>query len=406
VSGQKISLARGVEIEVLDRVLPDKILAFEGDDLSRSILEGVASLLLKPRPQLVNWFRLAGPTRLRHLLAAAEAVAFAHQQGVVHRDLKPANILVGNFGETQVMDWGLALPLDPIEQEDPAVAQGIVGTPDFMAPEQTTGKTVDTRADVWSLGATLQAILLPPVAPELQAIVLRTTAADPKDRYPSAREFAEDLARYLDGRRVEAYSYTAGELLARLLKLWRAPLLVAAAALVVVTGIGATAAFRILQARDQAVAAKAQTRQALIRSDQHLSQLLSDQKLVVANPNPSVGFTLSIFSPDGKELEKFQNLSGELVVGSYQRKIVLIELETGIISRIVDSIVGVVLGDEGAAVWHPESGSWLDFLALHQRAHPAPTKPGRLSKNGALSGSAAGAFLCRPALFCEKWGYS
>ncbi|QDU20744.1 bifunctional serine/threonine-protein kinase/formylglycine-generating enzyme family protein [Urbifossiella limnaea] len=104
----------------------------------------------------------------------AQAVGFAHSQGVIHRDLKPANVMVGAFGEVQVMDWGLARER---EEERPAdgpgvretalevraaaltVAGAVMGTPAYMAPEQARGEDVDARADVFALGGVLCEVL-------------------------------------------------------------------------------------------------------------------------------------------------------------------------------------------------------------------------------------------------------
>jgi len=125
---------------------------------------------------------------LEHLLAAADAVAHAHRRGVVHRDLKPANIMIGEFGETQVIDWGLAAASDsawpPVV---PAAASAtpsapdlthpgaVLGTPRYMSPEQARGERVDARADVWALGLMLYEILTGhPAFPQLTTVdVLR-----------------------------------------------------------------------------------------------------------------------------------------------------------------------------------------------------------------------------------------
>ncbi|MBN9517507.1 tetratricopeptide repeat protein [bacterium] len=108
-----------------------------------------------------------------------QAVGYAHSQGVLHRDLKPANVMVGAFGEVQVMDWGLALVTGeaaPLPEErlphDPApagsaaphastltMAGTVLGTPGYMAPEQARGEAIDARADVFSLGGILAAVL-------------------------------------------------------------------------------------------------------------------------------------------------------------------------------------------------------------------------------------------------------
>jgi serine/threonine protein kinase len=141
------------------------------------------------------------PERLRVFLRVCEPVAFAHANGVVHRDLKPSNVMLGSFGEVLVLDWGLARPV--------AGAADASGTPGFMAPEQAAGGLVDARADVYGLGALLDAILLVPPAPvrpkALDAIVAHAKAPEPGARYSGVSALAADVERLLDGGRVEAH---------------------------------------------------------------------------------------------------------------------------------------------------------------------------------------------------------
>ncbi|MCC6622644.1 MAG: protein kinase [Deltaproteobacteria bacterium] len=231
---------------------------------------------------------------LRPLLAACEAIGYAHDQGVVHRDLKPANLMIGAFGEMQVIDWGLAASADV-----PDADFGSAGTLGYMAPEQARGEPVDARSDVWSLGAVLFEIVtgtairshvaddqllaaartgerrpLPDGAsPELAAIIQRATAFEPAHRYRDAKALADDLARYLDGRRVEAHRYSTRELLRRLLRAWRVPLVVLAASLAVLATLVVIGVVRIAEERDGARANLALSRvreaQQALRDERH-----------------------------------------------------------------------------------------------------------------------------------------
>ena len=151
------------------------------------------------------------PRFLSILEQVCQTIAYAHARGVIHRDLKPSNVMVGAFGEVQVMDWGLAkvlprgdaadrMPQDLHETDvmtirsdcgtDASRAGSIVGTPSYMAPEQARGELdqVDERADVFGLGAILCEILTgkPPFVGETREEVRKNAAqgdmADALDR--------------------------------------------------------------------------------------------------------------------------------------------------------------------------------------------------------------------------------
>jgi serine/threonine protein kinase len=163
------------------------------------------------------------PERLRVFDRVCEAAAYAHAHGVVHRDLKPSNVMLGEFGEVLVMDWGVAKVLaEPGEAGSVSAPAGggtragtLLGTPGYMAPEQARGGAVDARSDVHALGAILhfllagappaEAVLPKGTPPPLAAIVRRATAEDPRDRYASALELAADVRAFASREPVAAY---------------------------------------------------------------------------------------------------------------------------------------------------------------------------------------------------------
>lgn len=240
----------------------------DGKDL-RSIISELAA----GNPQYLEDYPL---NRLMEILiATCQAVAYAHYRGVIHRDLKPANIMVGYFGEVQVMDWGMVKYLDESqnqdhnddikhdtigsdhsnESEDSQSGEEVVvsGTPAFMSPEQAAGRLseVDARTDIYSLGCimygmltledspfvrsndtgetlnrVIHGIMLPPrrrapkrkISKELNAICVKAMAVNPELRYQSVNEMIKDIRKWQADEPVSAYS---DPILTRVLKLFR-----------------------------------------------------------------------------------------------------------------------------------------------------------------------------------------
>lgn len=178
------------------------------------------------RGQRLDEFLREAPSlgrRLRILIQVCDAVAFAHDRGVIHCDLKPQNIMIGSFGEVFVMDWGIARR---------AVGEGPgtrTGTPPYLAPEHPP----DRRADIYSLGRILQDLTADREARPLASVAARATAGDPAARYQSVGGFSADLVRYLDGLAVSAHRENVAETAARFVRNNQVLLLLLAAFLAV-----------------------------------------------------------------------------------------------------------------------------------------------------------------------------
>jgi serine/threonine protein kinase len=161
--------------------------------------------------------------RLRIFDRICDAVAFAHSQGVIHRDLKPANIMVGQFGEVLVLDWGVAAFTR--RETLPAV----VGTAGYMSPEQSRGETADERSDIHALGVILEQLLPTPAPKSLRAVCAKASAEHPSARYQQVGELAEDLRRYREGLPLSAYRETLIERAARVAAKYQLPIALIAA---------------------------------------------------------------------------------------------------------------------------------------------------------------------------------
>ena len=251
-----------------------------GEDL-KAILDGMDKSYYRNRYPL--------PRLLEIFLAICNGVAFAHSKGALHRDLKPANVMVGEYGETLILDWGLVkqmdagdepslddsrvrLEMDELDAGMQTMEGSVSGTPNYMAPEQAAGRVRDIgpRSDVYSLGAILYHMLahappfertqlrsllenvksgkFPPprrrrpdlkIPRELEAICLKAMALAPLNRYASAEKLAEDVRSYLAFGETSAYKPTRPERFMKACK--RRPVrtgVVAAALAVSLLGIG------------------------------------------------------------------------------------------------------------------------------------------------------------------------
>jgi len=240
----------------------------------RSLKEVIASRAVGDRMAL-----------LHHVVAVADAVAYAHKRRIIHRDLKPANVIVGDFGETVVIDWGLAKDLSELDGDSPADDRSpyrapvvddltqigsVLGTPMYMAPEQWRGERVDQRADVFAIGAMLWELCskhrVPPAEPrkrdqllrrasidaDLIAIIGKALAGDPAQRYQNAGELASDLRAFTSGARIASRRYSLAGVAVHWIRHHRAIAAIATTALVLGV-IGATVYVRnVGVARDRA----------------------------------------------------------------------------------------------------------------------------------------------------------
>jgi eukaryotic-like serine/threonine-protein kinase len=150
--------------------------------------------------------KVALSERLRVFLRICDATAFAHSKGIVHRDLKPSNVMIGEFGEVLVIDWGIAKVLRRPQPDGDALQATVLGTPGYMAPEQERGDTgsIDERTDVYSLGVLLGSLLPADASKSLRAIAEKARSPVPDDRYPDASELARDIQHFLSGDRITA----------------------------------------------------------------------------------------------------------------------------------------------------------------------------------------------------------
>jgi serine/threonine-protein kinase len=218
-----------------------------GRSLKQSITEFHKTTFTTPARRAAEFRNL-----IERFKAVCLTMDYAHSRRVIHRDLKPENVMLGDYGETLVVDWGLAKRLDPDAERTVDAASGgppigassdathmgrVMGTPPYMSPEQAAGRIdqLGPASDVYSLGATLYSLLTghapvrdlnvkevlkkveageiqpprqarPEVPRALEAICLRAMALKPEERYPTPGALADDLDKWLADAPVAAYA--------------------------------------------------------------------------------------------------------------------------------------------------------------------------------------------------------
>jgi tetratricopeptide (TPR) repeat protein/tRNA A-37 threonylcarbamoyl transferase component Bud32 len=262
-----------------------------GDSLKAAIGQHYANATnADPGKQAVEFRSL-----ISRFITVCQTIEYAHSRGVVHRDIKPENIMLGKYGETLVVDWGLAKTIGRAERHivdkpdaetslrvstgsgsTPTLQGTAVGTPAFMSPEQAGGKVdqLSPASDVYSLGATLYNILCgkpafegkdptavmarvqrgdvppprshnPQLSRGLEAICLKAMQLDPDQRYASALDLANDLEQWLADEPVAALPEHFGQKTARVLRRNRGLVGTGAAGLLLTTIVAVVAAISI-----------------------------------------------------------------------------------------------------------------------------------------------------------------
>ena len=195
------------------------------------VMEYVDGMTL--RQLLASGRRLLPERALEITAGVLSALDYAHRHGIVHRDIKPANVMLTRTGDVKVMDFGIARAMNDTNTATMTAAQSVMGTAQYLSPEQARGEVVDSRSDLYSTSVLLYELLTgkppftgdspvsiayqhvsemptppsqvdPGVTPEIDAVVLRALAKSPDDRYQTAAEFRADVERAIAGSPVTA----------------------------------------------------------------------------------------------------------------------------------------------------------------------------------------------------------
>ncbi|QDU88002.1 Serine/threonine-protein kinase PknD [Pirellulimonas nuda] len=340
--------------------------------------------------------------RLRQLLerfrAVCDAIQYAHQQGVVHRDLKPANIMSGEYGETLVVDWGLAKQSDDAA-DDPAATTAsssvvgvetldgaVIGTPCYMSPEQAAGRlqAVGEASDIYSLGATLYHLLTgtapltdrdgggsnrsvlerairgevtpprvvnPRVPKPLAAVCGKAMALNPADRYGSAADLARDVERWMADEPVSADRESLPQLVGRWARRHKALARAAAAALAAIVLIGAASAVMIGRAQDR------------VRDQQAMLGLFFEPPT-----EANVDRLLSLASASGAKQQEYEGRVASLVGDDLRAQLEAPRIDSDAAERFQASLASYqsLFSRHGSDAFRAQAPALNDALALRR----------------------------------------
>lgn len=184
------------------------------------------------RDYLRSGTQITPRTAFRYTAGVLDALSFSHKNGIIHRDIKPANVMLTDNGQIKVMDFGIARAVSDTSATMTQTA-AIIGTAQYLSPEQARGETVDSRSDLYSTGCLLYELLtgrppfigdspvsvayqhvretpVPPsqlgadITPDMDAVTIKALAKAPDERYQSAKQMREDITRLLSGEQVTA----------------------------------------------------------------------------------------------------------------------------------------------------------------------------------------------------------